>query len=63
MTCTARQHNDQMCCGRCGLQWDVNDPEPPKCGQVQREAEALHRARAEYIAFVKAVFNVEVVRE
>ena len=29
--CEARQYSDQMCCGRCGLQWDVNDPEPPKC--------------------------------
>lgn len=20
-----------MHCGRCGLQWDVKDPEPPEC--------------------------------
>lgn len=31
MTCVARQHNDQMICHRCQLQWDVNDPEPPAC--------------------------------
>lgn len=31
MTCHARQHSDQMLCGRCGLAWDVNDPEPPAC--------------------------------
>ncbi len=31
MVCYARQHSDQMVCGKCGLQWDVNDPEPPKC--------------------------------
>lgn len=30
-TCKARQYNDQMLCGRCGLQWDVGDPEPPAC--------------------------------
>lgn len=31
MTCKAMQCNDQMICGRCGLQWDVNDPMPPAC--------------------------------
>jgi len=30
-TCRALQHSDQMVCGRCRLQWDVNDPDPPKC--------------------------------
>ena len=29
--CKARRYSDQMICGRCGLTWDVNDPEPPKC--------------------------------
>lgn len=29
--CKAKQYNDEMHCGRCGLVWDVNDPEPPKC--------------------------------
>lgn len=33
-TCHARQQGDQMCCGKCGKQWDVNDPEPPECGGV-----------------------------
>lgn len=33
MTCEATRQNDQMCCGRCGLQWDLNDPTPPACGQ------------------------------
>lgn len=27
--CEARQYNDQMQCARCGLAYDVNDPEPP----------------------------------
>lgn len=31
MTCKARQYSDEMQCGRCGLCWDVNDPDPPKC--------------------------------
>lgn len=32
--CQARQQSDQMCCGRCGLAWDVNDPDPPDCKPV-----------------------------
>lgn len=31
MICKARQHSDQMICGRCRLTWDVNDLDPPKC--------------------------------
>lgn len=29
--CKAYQCGDQMHCGRCGLQWDVNDPDRPDC--------------------------------
>lgn len=29
--CEARQYSDQMSCHRCGLVWDMNDPEPPEC--------------------------------
>lgn len=28
--CRAYQASDQMICP-CGLQWDVNDPDPPRC--------------------------------
>lgn len=31
LTCKARQFSDQMCCDKCALQWDVNDPDPPEC--------------------------------
>lgn len=31
MRCKARQYSDQMMCGACGLAWDVNDPDRPKC--------------------------------
>lgn len=31
--CEARQYSDQMNCARCGLVWDVNDPEPPVCAK------------------------------
>jgi hypothetical protein len=30
-TCQARQYSDQMICGRCALEWDINDPDPPAC--------------------------------
>lgn len=33
--CKAYRVSDQMLCGKCGLQWDVNDPDPPECGQGQ----------------------------
>jgi hypothetical protein len=33
MTCKAKQYSDQMQCDACGLSWDMNDPEPPKCRQ------------------------------
>ncbi len=29
--CGAVQCSDTMYCQGCGLQWDVNDPEPPEC--------------------------------
>lgn len=25
------RQGDQLHCGHCGKQWDVNDPEPPSC--------------------------------
>jgi len=40
-TCAATQQSDQMYCERCGLLWDMNDPEPPTCKtsfQVGRDA-------------------------
>lgn len=35
MTCQARQYSDQMQCGRCALQWDTNDTNPPGCRPVR----------------------------
>lgn len=32
--CEARQYSDQMCCTKCGLNWDANDPDPPECGSA-----------------------------
>ena len=29
--CKARQHGDTIECGQCGLQWDVDDQDPPTC--------------------------------
>lgn len=44
--CEARQYSDQMLCDRCGLQWDVNDPDPPCCAQV-RQAKDRERVTAD----------------
>lgn len=41
MVCKAKQYNDQMICGYCGTQWDVDDPEPPQCAE--------HRVAASHI--------------
>jgi len=49
--CHARQYSDQMLC-RCGLGWDMNDPEPPECPNERRTATArrsgLQAAAANY---------------
>lgn len=29
--CEAVQYSDQMHCARCGIQYDVNDQDPPEC--------------------------------
>jgi len=29
--CYATVHSDQMICHKCGLVWDISDPEPPEC--------------------------------
>lgn len=34
--CAARQYSDQMTCHKCGLVWDMNDPEPPECRLGER---------------------------
>ena len=36
--CEARQHSDQMMCSRCGIAYDVNDPDPPQCPRTMEAA-------------------------
>lgn len=31
--CFAYQQSDEMACS-CGMRWDVNDPDPPKCPRL-----------------------------
>jgi hypothetical protein len=40
-TCKATQRSDQMFCERCGIQWDVNDPDPPDCPKPTDKAKGL----------------------
>ena len=34
--CQASRYGDQLICAACGLNWDVNDPEPPTCRTYDR---------------------------
>lgn len=45
MTCSARRQGDQMACGKCGLQWDVNDRDPPECPNTRDVGERLRALR------------------
>lgn len=31
--CDATSQGQSMFCASCGLQWDLNDPDPPQCMQ------------------------------
>ena len=44
--CQARQYGDQMICAACGLNWDVNDPEPPTCRTYDRRTRQAKDAAA-----------------
>ena len=35
-SCRAIQQSDEMHCAICGLRWDVNDGDPPKCRRALR---------------------------
>jgi len=44
--CVAHQESDQKVCEKCGLVWDMNDSNPPFCGEVYRKSSrALKRSR------------------
>ena len=46
--CQARQYGDQIICAPCGLNWDVNDPEPPECRKnIKRAAAKVAKFEAE----------------
>lgn len=61
MTCKARQHSDQMQCGRCGLAWDVNDPESPACRPVARVDYGVPRPSPAFRQQVRA--QLEALRQ
>ena len=47
--CEARRYSDQMQCSRCGLAYDVNDPDPPECGKTtQRQQRGQHNVNDTY---------------
>lgn len=53
--CHARQYGDQMICTPCGLNWDVNDPEPPECRKVDRRTKKAKQAAPDPVAHAKAL--------
>lgn len=65
MVCKARQFSDQMRCHTCGLVWDVNDPEPPRCSPlpvtktpaVTRDKGEGRRIRQEHWDYLKEVLG------
>lgn len=52
ISCKAVQYSDQKYCDRCGLCWDTNDPDPPKC-RTSEEMKATRAAAAEELFGVK----------
>lgn len=44
--CYATQHSDQMICHKCGLVWDMNDPDPRSA--VARNSRAFARPQNNY---------------
>lgn len=41
--CHAKQVSDSMVCNLCRLQWDMNDPEPPRCPRSAAIAAGGHK--------------------
>lgn len=50
--CKAIQMSDQMVCRSCGLNWDMNDPEPPECRNKHSvKVESTVKPTTAYAAF------------
>lgn len=50
MGCQARRYSDQLNCAACGLVWDINDPEPPKCKPAARRRSSYNELAARVVA-------------
>lgn len=61
MKCRAYQASDQMLCP-CGLAWDVNDPDPPRCRALDQETITLHGGPANgmQITVERGMVQIEV---
>lgn len=44
MACAKTTRGDQVLCSLCGLQWDLNDGEPPACQRVEEGRLSLKAA-------------------
>lgn len=61
--CQAARQSDEMVCAKCRLRWDVNDPEPPLCGQHVATRDLSERLENS-VGYVSALapFNPLLVR-
>lgn len=41
--CKAQRVNDEMHCGACGLQWPVDDIDPPDCLPARPDRQGVQR--------------------
>ena len=55
MKCEAKQHGSSMACTHCNLVWDINDPHPPMCYEVDEvpERRTSHTYAEGYVAGYK----------
>lgn len=68
-SCNAKRICDQMICGPCALQWDIDDPAPPKCkglnggrSTVLREVRRLEQPRGEPLFDAHRLVNDNAAR-
>ncbi len=56
-TCKAKRYSDQMICDACGLQWDINDIDPPECNPVKISARKAVDAKKQIADIRSRLFN------
>lgn len=55
MSCRAVRVNDEMHCGHCGLQWDIDDPDRPACPENKPMKRTTHHVGTHMGRFKKQI--------